>query len=231
MPVPNLGALRAVASRLNQLGQNYAFVGGSIVNLLVDDPALSTARVTDDVDVILEVLTSERYSETEARLRRLGFAHDTRENAPMCRWTLEGLTVDIMPTEGASLGLNTAWFAEALLAATDKEIAHTRLRLISPAAFLATKLVAFADRGRGDFYSSHDLEDLITVIDGRSTIVDDVASARSSLRAYIVMTIGSLIENPGFQEALTGHLPGDSGSQKRLPMLRAKLRAIAALAV
>jgi hypothetical protein len=38
MPTPNLGALRAVADRLGELKLNYAFVGGSIVNLLLDDP-------------------------------------------------------------------------------------------------------------------------------------------------------------------------------------------------
>ena len=53
MSQPNLGAMRAVADRLDNLGLDYAFLGGSIVNLLLDDPALSPARPTDDVDVIL----------------------------------------------------------------------------------------------------------------------------------------------------------------------------------
>jgi len=53
MPLPNLGALRAVADRLDRLGLNYAFVGGSIVNLLLDHPDFAPARPTDDVDVIL----------------------------------------------------------------------------------------------------------------------------------------------------------------------------------
>jgi hypothetical protein len=94
MLLPNFGALRAVAERLDKLGLGYAFVGGSIVSLLVDHPELSSARPTDDVDVILEVVTSERYSEVEVRIRKLGFQHDVREKAPLCRWTLEGLTVD-----------------------------------------------------------------------------------------------------------------------------------------
>lgn len=57
----------------------------------------------------MEVATSDRYSDVEARLRRLGFEHDTRENAPLCRWTLGGLTMDIMPTEGA-----TRWLGKPL---------------------------------------------------------------------------------------------------------------------
>ena len=53
MALPNLGAMRAVADRLDQLGIPYAFVGGSIVNLLLDNPTVSPARPTDDVDVIM----------------------------------------------------------------------------------------------------------------------------------------------------------------------------------
>lgn len=111
--------MRAVADRMEQVGLDYPFVGGSIVNLLLDHPALSPARPTDDVDVIVEAVTSRRHSEVEAALRRVGFAHDMRENAPRRRWVLGGLTVDIMPTEGALLGLNTAWFKEALGTATE----------------------------------------------------------------------------------------------------------------
>ena len=118
MPPPNLGTLRAVADRLDDLGLHYAFIGGSIVNLLLDNPGILPARPTDDVDVILEVVVSERYSDLEARLRRLGFDHDIRPRAPRCRWVLGNLTVDIMPTEGGFLGLNTAWFKEALATAT-----------------------------------------------------------------------------------------------------------------
>ena len=88
MSQPNLGALRAVADRLDSLGLDYAFVGGSIVNLLLDDPAFSPARPTDDLDVILEAVTAQRYSDVEAKLRSLGFDHDMRENAPKGRWVM-----------------------------------------------------------------------------------------------------------------------------------------------
>lgn len=229
MPLPNLGALRAVADRLDRLGLDYAFVGGSIVNLLLDDPGFSPARPTDDVDVILEVVTTDRYAEVEARIRALGFDHDMREGAPRCRWVLGNLTVDIMPTEGADLGLNTAWFKEALATATEQEFEHTRLKLVSPAAFLATKYVAFVDRGQEDYGASHDLEDFTTVIDGRDDIVTDVDSAPPALRRYVITVVRTLVAASKFDEALTGHLPSDEASQRRLPDLRAKLRALAGL--
>ncbi|MEO6876677.1 MAG: hypothetical protein ABI222_17845 [Opitutaceae bacterium] len=229
MSSPNLGALRAVADRLDTLGLSYAFVGGSIVNLLLDNPDFSPARPTDDVDVILEVVTSERYSNVEQRIRDLGFTHDIQDRAPKCRWVLGKLTVDIMPTEGADMGLNTAWFKEALATATEREFAHTKLKLVSPAGFLATKYVAFLDRGKGDYYGSHDLEDFITVIDGREGIVADLDRAPPELRRYLIEAMRTLVAVPAFDEALVGQIPSDVASQQRLPKLRAKLQAIIVL--
>ena len=229
MPPPNLGALRAVADRLEGLGLNYAFVGGSIVNLLLDYPELSPARPTDDVDVIIEVVAGGRYSDLEARIRELGFEHDMREGAPRCRWVLGNLTVDIMPIEGATLGLNTAWFKEALGTAQERVVAHTRLKLVSPAGFLATKYVAFCDRGHSDYYASHDLEDFITVVDGRADIVTVVDQAPAELRRYLISAVRTLLAVRAFDEALPGQLPPDQASQQRLPLLRQKLAAIAAL--
>jgi len=229
VPPPNLGALRAVADRLDQVGLNYAFIGGSIVNLLLDDPGLSPARPTDDFDVILGVVTTERYSEVEARIRRLGFEHDTRENAPLCRWVLGNLTVDIMPTEGAQLGLNTAWFKEALATATEQQFENIRLKLVSPVGFLATKYVAFLDRGDDDYYASHDLEDFVTVIDGRENIAAEIDRAPAELRGYVVEALIALTSTREFDEALAGQIPPDRASQQRLPKPREKLRNIASL--
>lgn len=229
MPLPNIGALRAVADRLDGIGLAYAFVGGSIVNLLLDDPNFVPARPTDDVDVILGLVTSERYSSVEARLRNLGFDHDTRQRAPRCRWVLGNLTVDIMPTDGAFLGLNTTWFKEALATATEREFAHTRLKLVSPVAFLATKYVAFSDRGGNDYYASHDLEDFVTVVDGRGNVVAEIDRAPPKLRGYVADATRSLVAAPVFIEALTGYLPSDQASQRRLTVLQEKLKNIAAL--
>jgi predicted nucleotidyltransferase len=48
------------------------------------------------------------------------------------------------------------------------------IRLVAPAYFIATKLEAFFGRGKGDYFGSHDLEDLIAVVDGRLTIVGEI---------------------------------------------------------
>ena len=118
------------------------------MNLLLDDSAFSPARPTDDVDVIIEAVTSRRYLDVEAKLRSLGFDHDMREKAPKCRWVLGNLTVDIMPTDSGFLGLIRPGSRKRWLPRLVHEFVHTRLRLISPVALLATKHVAFIDPRR-----------------------------------------------------------------------------------
>lgn len=227
MSVPNLGAMRAVAARLEPLGIPYAFLGGSVVNLLLDQPELSPARPTDDVDVIIELAADIRYSDLEARLRGAGFGHNIREGAPKCRWILESLTVDIMPTDGAGIGLNTAWFAEALATAENRVIAHSCFRIISPVAFLATKYAAFCDRGNDDLYGSKDLEDFMTVVDGRAKIAEEVDLAAATLRGFVVAAVRSLWGRPTLPDALPGYLPRDQ--EARVTSLSDKLVRIAKL--
>ena len=229
MPDNPIAALKAVAERMDALGLDYAFLGGSIVGLLLDYPELSPVRATDDVDVVIEIVSQNRYAEIEQSLRSLRFDHDMRPGAPRCRWVLGNLTVDIMPVDGEFLGLNTTWFREALASATFRSIPGGRLRIVSAVSFIATKYAAFIDRGAGDYYASHDLEDIVAVIDGREIIVEEVASAESALSAYVSHAVAELVVDQDFMEALPGHLPPDAASQGRLPGLRRKLTRIAAL--
>ena len=51
--------------------------------------------------------------------------------------------------------------------------------------------MAFSDRGDGDYYDSHDLEDFITVIDGRDNIVAEVSHTFSNPAAQLRDRIGA----------------------------------------
>ena len=100
------------------------------------------------------------------------------------------------------------------------------IKLVTPPLFLATKLEAFRGRGGGDFLASHDLEDIITVIDGRYELLDDVRASEPLLRAYIAHEIGVLLQKPEFHQALPGHLAGDETSQARVPLIKERLRQL-----
>ena len=224
IPIPTL---KALASQLNEIGTDWVFTGGSIIGLLLDEPSLSTTRPTDDVDVIIGIITQKSYSLIEEKLRSLDFDHDTTENAPMCRWVFrDSLIVDIMPSEGEFLGLNTEFFNEALASAETIAVHDVAIRVVNPINFIATKISAFKDRGKLDFFGSHDLEDIISVIDGRDGILEEIEQAADPIRNFIYSAFKDYSNCPDFLDSLAGHLPPDSASQQRLPSLLEKVRKI-----
>jgi hypothetical protein len=175
--------------------------------------------------VIVKIFTRIDYYALEERLRAAGFQHDTSEDAPICRWIVDQCRVDIMPTDPAPLGMSSKWFPEVLTFAEMKDLGEgCRARVITPALFLATKLEAFKDRGKGDYYGSHDLEDIITLVDGRASIVADVIDAPEPVRSYIANCFRKLSRNPDFQDAFPGHLP--ALSRGRAPLILQRFQAI-----
>lgn len=224
---PNLPLLEAVAHALGPLCERFVFVGGCAAGLLVTDAAASPVRATRDVDVVVEVASLAGYHALERQMEQAGFKHDRSADAPVCRWIVGGCILDVMPTDEDVLGFGNRWYQVAVRTAAPVRLPSGRsIRLIAPLAFLATKLEAFHGRGGGDFLASHDLEDLLVVIDGRPELVDEVAACETTLRTYLADEIGSLLMNAAFLEALSGHLPGDETSQARLPIIRERLRLL-----
>lgn len=224
----SLEAIRIVSNRMEPLGIPFTFIGGAVLGLLVDDAELSQVRSTKDVDVVIEALTYGEYATLEARLRKAGFKHDTTAGAPICRWKVDGCLVDILPKDSAALGMNSKWFPEVLCEAQLRDVGMgCQASIISPALFLATKLEAFKDRGQGDYLLSRDLGDIITLVDGRASIITDVSSALPSIRTAISEGISELLKNPYFREAVPEHLPAIEGSRQRLPLLMNRLETMA----
>jgi len=218
-----------VAGRLSPIEIDYAFLGGCIVPFLLDDPDLMPMRPTNDVDVVVLLIRQSQMAEIEEKLRRQGFVHADYEGAPICRWRLGEITVDIMPDKEAGfMGLNTRWFPEALRSARPHQVPGGEVPIISAPAFVATKLSAYADRGHGDFYH-RDLEDLITVIDGRASLPEELAACDQSLQSYVMTELLRYLSDHRFIDSLAGHLPGDAASQARLSGLQLRLRSLSGL--
>ena len=228
---PNVVMLELVARRLGaQLCSEFAFVGGAVAGLLITDPANPPIRATEDVDVVAEVLALRDYHAIEAALRKLGFAQDTRPGAPICRWQVEGVTVDVMPTDQKILGFANRWYPMCVASAEPLALpSGTTVRVIPAPVFVATKLEAFHGRGAGDYLFSHDLGDILSVVDGRDSLIDECRQTPAELRAYLSEQISVLLRDRRFIDALPGHLPSDSIGQSRLPDLEMKLRQIADL--
>lgn len=224
--------LMTVARRLGDLREQVVFVGGATVPLLLSDPSAPPVRSTNDVDVIVEIATRAAYYRLSELLRERGFKEDV-DASILCRWKVDDLLVDVMPTDPAILGFSNRWYGQAITAAVrhdlDADDPQTSIRLVTPPFFLATKCEAFLGRGKGDFLGSRDIEDIVAVLDGRPELAGEVQASSPELRAYLAAQFAQWLQNPDFEDALPGHLPGDSASQARLPLLLHRLRRIAAL--
>jgi predicted nucleotidyltransferase len=223
----NRAMLEAVAMGLQSLVDDVVFLGGCTAGLLITDPAAPIPRQTNDVDMIVEVSSHLDYHTFSAKLRRNGFQEDKRANAPLCRWIYQSMQVDVMPTHEEILGFSNRWYAEALQHSVWVNLSqNTRIRMISAPYFLATKLEAFYGRGHRDYIMSHDLEDMVAVIDGRDTIVGDVAQSTNFLRTYLAKEFTQLLQQNDFQDALQGYLAPDAASQARISIIKARMQVI-----
>ncbi len=91
---------------------------------------------------------------------------------------------------------------------------------------MATKLEAFHGRGKNDFRMSHDLEDIVTVVDGRFELAEEVCAAPADLRKYLSHEFEVLLWNRNFLDALPGYLLPDTASQQRLQLVMKRMQQL-----
>ena len=227
---PNVARVEVVAEALGDLCEELVFVGGCAASLLIDAPSAPPTRVTYDVDVIAEVAALSGYYALERRFTERGFAKDMSKGAPICRWRVQDVEVDLMPTDESILGFSNRWYPAAVASASSIALpSGQRISLISAPVFLATKFEAFHTRGRNDVLISHDLEDIVNVVEGRPLIVEEVAAAESGLRAYLAVRFRELTRNPDFANALPGLVAYDDLYESRIQAVRNRTSAIAGL--
>lgn len=221
---PNIGPLLSAVTKLEPLLEQIVFVGGCATGLLLTDPAAAPVRASLDVDVIVEAASYVEFAVLEERLRRLGFHQPQMEGTPVCRWASGDLLLDFMPTDPSILGFSSPWYQPAMENAQIVAIGGKGIRLITAPYFLATKLEALHGRGKNDYRASHDLEDIITVIDGRGEITQEVRLSEPGLRQYLSGEFRGLLSSRDFLEALPGHLLPDAASQQRAGLVLGRMR-------
>jgi hypothetical protein len=238
---PNEHLLLAAVEKLAPLLEQIVFLGGCATGFLITDPAAAPIRSTLDVDVITEltpasnrhaadadaVIAAASYAEllkVEDQIRKLGFHESQEEDAPRCRWVSDDLILDLMPTDPAILGFSNRWYRPALQNSQKVRIGEHEIRLVTAPYFLATKLEAFHGRGKNDYQMSHDLEDIVTLIDGRPELAGEVSAAAAELRNYLRDEFRKLLAVSAFRDALYGHLLPDAASQQRVPLIISRIQ-------
>lgn len=214
---PNLDILMLAVDQLGVLADELVFLGGCATGLLITDTAAPPIRVTKDVDAIVQVMSRADYYKLSEKLRARGFKEDVSEDAPICRWVTANVVLDVMPTDTQILGFGNIWYEAALLNASHIQLPSGKaIRMVSAPYFLITKLSAFDGRGGGDYQMSHDIEDIVAVLDGRPELLDEVKQSEPMLAKELAGRFQRLLKDKRFIDAVAGHMSPDETSQARV---------------
>ena len=220
-----LEMLEAVAVGLgDELRAQMVFVGGCTTALFITDPiTLEDVRATDAVDLIVDLAGLAGWAVLQDALFQKGFTVSA-EDEVICRMRLGDLKVDFMPDDPAILGFSNRWYETGIETAETHALrADLEIKLLTPPLFLATKLEAYLGRGDDDPIGSHDLEDVLIVVDGREELAAEVSQADAGIRSFIAEQLGSLMKHYDYDSFIDGNVRGPAG---RAEIVRARLAAL-----
>ncbi len=222
----NMVRIAAVYNALEELSNNVVFVGGATVSLYKDRPASET-RVTDDVDIVVELASYSGFAAIEDQLRKKGFVNDADSHI-ICRYKINGIIVDVMPTEENILGFNNQWYPEGFRNAIEYTLpGNEKIKIFSSVYFLASKFDAFCDRGNHDGRTSSDFEDIVFLLNNRNNIWNELNVAPEPVKQYLKLEFSQLLRHDYIYEWISAHL--DFGEQKRVSFIIAGLTAFIGL--
>lgn len=100
------------------------------------------------MDVIIEIVNYTQRQQLEEKLRKIGFTNDV-ESGIVCRFKIQGIIVDIMPTDDPSIGFSNKWYPAGFEHAVTYHFEEGEpARILTAPYFIATKLEAFKSRGK-----------------------------------------------------------------------------------
>lgn len=208
----NILRIKAVARLLESLNKDVVFVGGATVSLYADDKA-AEARATDDVDVVIELTSRYNHSLLEEELRKAGFEND-QESGVICRYRVQGIVVDIMPTDTSVLGFANKWYPEGFKESLVYSLDDLNINIFSLPYFLASKLEAYKDRGSDDLRFSTDFEDIVYVLENKKDVLTELQQAPGSVKGYLKEEFKALLDHPDLEEGLISHLEPRTAPQQ-----------------
>lgn len=214
-----------VVQILGDLADEFVFLGGSAVPLLITDDAAPDVRPTKDVDVVVQALTRSQYHNIEERLAQVGFHLDMLDPV-ICRYKHGSLILDVMPADEKVLSFGNRWYKLVAEAPIDYPLLPERgIRVINAPLFLCTKFDAYKTRGKVD---EKDLEDIINIVDGRRELLEELKTTSPEVRDFVAKSTSERLI-AGLESRLDWFLPTDAAGAARQVLVVERLRAISVL--
>lgn len=139
-------------------------------------------------------------------LRTKGFLHDTSEGAPICRWLYRGFKIDVMSIDASTVGFTNLWYIECVERAIEAISTPVSIKILSLPYFLATKIIAFRDRGQNDYMGSRDIEDIISLLEvaNEELLEQQLPQMSKDVRAFLKKEFTLLLTNSNFIDCVPG---------------------------
>lgn len=221
--VINLGVVAEVAEALKELKDNMVFVGGAVVSLYTDDPAADEIRPTQDIDLTLNIVNLTQWSHIQEKLGKLGFHPDPYGHA-ICSYKYKDIPVDIMSAEDGPLGPANTWYKVGFKNLWTAKAKNQEIKILSAPCYLATKFEAFTNRG-SDYRTSHDMEDIIYILDNRINIVAEISESEDQIQQFLITQLMKIINNGLLDEVLMAHIH-PLMQEEHLPLVIEKINQI-----
>lgn len=223
---PHVLMLEKAASILAPLDRRFVFTGGSTITLYLDEISAEEVRPTIDVDCVVEISSKSGYYKLSETLRRLGLQESRELTDPLCRWRYQDLILDIMPTDSEVLGFSNSWYLPGMQVAVPYTLpSQQTILLFSLPYMLAAKIEAFLGRGQGSFYTSHDFEDIVLLLDGCPSLELEIEQADLMVKTHLQAWFQSARND--LQLYSPAHLSPESKNSGRERLLLERLRRLA----
>jgi len=219
----NIAVVAEIAEALKDIREDMVFVGGAVVSLYTDDPAADEIRPTQDIDMTLKVVNQGHWNRIQEKLQGLGIYPDPFGHS-ICRYKYKDIPVDIMATEDGPFGPANKWYKVGFENLWRAEAKGQQINILSAPCYLATKFEAFNDRGT-DYRTSHDIEDIVYVLDNRIRIVEDFKKDDERIRRYIIAQLRNIVDKGLLPEVLMAHIH-PLMIEERLPIVEEKISRI-----
>lgn len=122
------------------------------------------------------------------------------------------------------MGPSNKWYKYGFDDLRKAIVKDQEIQILSAPVFLATKFEAFNSRGK-DYRTSHDFEDIIYVVDNRTTIVSEVMNVNDEVKQFLKTEFKRVIQNRSVEEILSVHIH-PLILEERYPILLEKIQQI-----
>lgn len=221
----NNAIIERVANALGELNEKVIYVGGATVGLYINDPAAEDVRPTKDVDISIKVASFVELEDIREQLTDKGFKQSSDLDV-ICRFKLEDILVDVMATKPIAWAPANPWFEKGFEKLEKTKVNDITIQIMPLTFFLASKFTAYHDRGGNDPRFSHDLEDIIYIIDNRTDWHQILINEQDQeVKEFLINEFSNILTSNKMQEAILGNLFYET-QDKRYGMIMDKINQV-----